>query len=767
MELCGQYFSTELIDRIGETLQAEPSVSRRTLSRRVCEWSDWRSPNGKLREVSCRKALLELDRKGLIDLPECPDSRRFPEPSEPAEAFMPRLEEIHCSLSKLGKVEVVPVSSRYSRASQIWNGLMQRYHYLGSGPLCGAQIRYLVKSDRYGWLGALSFSAGTKRLKKRDEWIGWSERARHANLQQVVCNSRFLILPTVRVPNLASHVLSLSTGRLCDDWLERYAYSPVLVETFVDSTRFRGTCYAAANWKHVGETAGRASSYPNGKVSTGKKEIFAKWLCADWRSILRTEPAEALGDKPRPASFDDWADEEFCSVELYDVRMRKRLLTLARDFWAQPGALVPQACNGSEAKIRAAYRFFSNKQVDMQTVLKPHTESTVERIKAHSVVLAVQDTSTLNYTAHGSTEGLGPINTKKDKSKGLILHDTMAFDGEGTPLGLLDVQCWARDPRKAGKRADRKKLPIEQKESMKWLKSYQAVAEVQRLCPETTLVSVGDREADIYELFSMAMADPSGPKLLVRAERSRNRKVGEKDQEFFWDKMAGEPSAGSYKVYVRAKDSRPARKAKLEVRFAKLTLKPPKGKSLAPLEVWAVNAREVDHPKKVEQPLEWMLLTTFEVSTLNDAIRMVTWYARRWGIEVYHRTLKSGCRIKDRRLGTADRLQACLAIDMVVAWRVLYLTMQTRETPSVPCDIILSEDEWKGLWIFVMKTPPPEEPPSLIEAVLMIGALGGFRKSKRYPLPGPTAMWRGLQRLQDIALAYAATEHVRRQRDGP
>jgi hypothetical protein len=767
MELCGQYFSTELIDRIGETLEVEPSISRRSMSRQVCEWLDWRAANGKLKEVSCRKALLELDRRGLIELPEVDERHRFPERSAHPGALEGCVGEVECSLAELGQVEVVPVSSRYSKASGIWNDLMDRYHYLGSGPLCGAQIRYLVRSDRYGWLGALSFSAGTRRLKKRDEWIGWSERARYANLQRVVCNSRFLILPTVRVPNLASHVLSLSTGRLCDDWEERYGYSPVLVETFVDPVRFRGTCYAAANWERVGSTAGRSSAYPNGKVSTGKKQIYGYGLCADWRSILCTEPAEAFGDKPRPASFDDWAEEEFSSVEFYDVRLRKRLLTLARDFWAQPGALTPQACNGSEAKIRAAYRFFSNNQVDMQTLLKPHRESTLERIKAHSVVLAVQDTSTLNYTAHGSTEGLGPINTKKDKSKGLILHDTMAFDPEGTPLGLLDVQCWARDPRAAGKRARRKELPIEEKESMKWLNRYQVVAEAQALCPETTMVSVGDREADIYELFSMAMADPSGPKLLVRAERSRNRKVGEEGQGHLWEKMAGERVAGSYEIDVPAKTSVPARTAKLEVRFAKVTLKPPKRKSLAPVEVWAVYAREVDCPDNVKSPLEWMLLTTVEVSTFEDAVRIVTWYTRRWGIETYHRTLKSGCRIKDRRLGTADRLQACLAIDMVVAWRVLYLTMRARQTPSVPCDILLSEDEWKGLWVFATKTRPPAEAPPLIGAALMIGELGGFRKSRRYPYPGATAVWRGLQRLEDIALAYAAAEHVRRQRDGP
>lgn len=764
MLVCGQYFNSEVLSRIQTTVEEDSSISRRALSRLVCEWLDWRGANGKLQDMSCRKALLKLQRKGLITLPDTQKEYSFQQRSYRDCGELPDIAEVECSLAELGEVEVVPVSSRYSKSSRIWNGLMSEFHYLGSGPLCGAQIRYLIWSLTYGWLGGFAFSGATWRLKARDKWIGWSEAARRKNLNQVVCNSRFLILPMVRVPNLASHVLSLCSARLSEDWMDRYGYKPVLLETFVDPDRFYGTSYRASNWIWLGKTAGRKEAYPNGKVPDGKKDIYVYPLRRDWRSILCMEPVRALGSKTRPVNPSDWVEEEFGTVDLYDDRLKNRLFILASDFFNQPGVLVPQACNGSQAKTKGAYRFFNNRQIDMKTLLKPHVEASIERIKAHEVVLAVQDTTILNYTAHPATNGLGPINTKQDNAIGLVLHDTMAFTVEGTPLGVLDVQCWARDLEQAGKRERRHDLPIEEKESVKWLNSYRAVAEVQALCSKTMLVSVGDREADIYELFYEAERNPLGPKLLVRAERTRNRRV---EQGHLWDKLSNEPVAGFQEIYIPRKGSLPARTAKLAVHFAKVTLKPPKEKQLPPVTLWAVYAREVDYSSEVKSPLEWMLLTTVEVSTFEQATERLAWYACRWGIEVYHRTLKSGCRIEDRRLDNADRLEACLAIDLVVAWRIYWLTKQGRETPDIPCDVFLSEDEWKALCAYVRREPPPDKPPSLREAVRMIASMGGFLGRKGDGEPGTTTIWRGLQRLQDVTTGFLMYKSLHTARASP
>jgi len=771
MEICGKYISTELIERIKGTLEAESSISRSSLSRQVCEWLNWRAANGKLCEVSGRKVLLELHRRKVIDLPQREQEGFFKKRSSATPTDALPIPELSCSLPELGNVELVPLAAGSREQSRMWNALMDEYHYLGSGPLCGAQIRYLVRSPNAGLLGGLAFSAATWRLKLRDEWIGWSEKARRANLQKVVCNSRFLVPSSIRVKNLASHILSRALDRLCDDWEERFAYRPVLVETFVDPKRFVGTCYLASNWLMVGETAGRAAPFSNGKMSDGEKRIFVYPLRRDWQSILCAEPLIPLGSKPRPESFSGWAQEEFSTVEIYDKRLKARLFQIANDFYAQPTVPIPLACSGSAAKTKAAYRFFANKQIDMKTLLKPHKETTTERIKQHSVVLAVQDTTTLNYTSHHATEGLGPIGTKRDKSVGLVVHHTMAFTEQGTPLGLLDVQCWARDPAQAGKSEKRKELPIEEKESYKWLKSYQAVSEIQTLCPDTTLISVGDREADIYELFYEAACAQGRPKLLIRAEKSRQRKVisseEEKQKEFLWAKMAQEPVAGYIEIQISRRGDRKARKANLLVRFAPVEIEPPQRlKHLPRLKMWAIYVVEEGGPNE-EDPIEWMLLTNVETSTFEQAVQRIEWYAGRWNIEVYHRILKSGCRIEDRQLSDCDRIESCLAIDMVVAWRIFLLTKMGRETPDLPCDTILSEDEWKVLWACTERKSTPDIPPSLYWAILAIAALGGFLGRKSDGFPGPTVMWRGITRLYDRVEGYRYSHFVHPQRAGP
>jgi len=732
MIVCGQEFSAGTIRRI----------------------NNWRGENGKLKEMSCRKALLKLNREGKIELPEAEKPKSLKNRKITNAIQEVEITDICCELKELEEIEIIAVKSRYSQESRIWNYMMQEYHYLGPGPLCGAQIRYLVSSSKYGWIGGLSFSASAWKIKGRDEYVGWSDSARHKNLQLVVNNSRFLIAPGVKVRNLASHILSICTKQLRDDWFERYGYSPVLLETFVDSEKHKGTIYKAANWIYAGKTAGRGRDEKKNLALKTPKILYLYPLCKDWRSVLTRDSQKCSSPVMLTARREpeDWADEEFGCVRLKDRRLRRRLLFIARDFYARPGANIPEA-SGNRAKAKGVYRFLDNSMVEMKTLLTPHYEATLERIKRQEVVLAVQDTTSLNYTAHPTTQGLGPITTKKKNSIGLIVHDTLTFNGKGTPLGLLDVQCWARDAEDAGKSERRHSEPIENKESFKWLKSYRAVAEAQKRCPDTTLVSVGDRESDIYELFTEALIEPSSPKLLVRAERTRQRIV---EHETLWEKMRGEDVAGIQEIHVPRSGSRPARDARLEVRFADVILEPPKKKKgLKPILLWAVLASEIDYNEDVKSPLEWMLLTTIPVSTFEQATEKLIWYARRWGIEVYHRVIKSGCKIEDRQLGNTKRIESCLAIDMVVAWRIYHLTKLGRETPELPCTVYFDEDEWKALVAFKTKNPePPEIIPCLRDAIRMVASLGGFLGRKGDGEPGTTTLWRGLQRLDDITATW-------------
>jgi hypothetical protein len=757
VQVSGQEFSKEMIVRIQEAIDNEAGLTRSGLSRRVCEWLEWRTPKGKLKQVNCRLALLKLDEQGEIRLPAAKEfAGRSQRPCKQRASAQESEGEWQGRLEKLQPIELIPVSSAESRASGEWNQMMSRYHYLGSGPLCGAQIRYLVSSGSYGYVGGLAFSSAAWRLESRDNWIGWSEAARRQNLSRVVANSRFLILPNVKAPDLASHVLGLAMRRLRQDWRDRYGEDPVLVETFVEKQRYRGTCYRAANWIEVGETKGRGRQDEHNQHGVPVKKVFLYALEPNaGRLLSRCEAVVPVvlvkKDRAPMGAQADWAEEEFGGARLGDRRLNQRLVTIARDFYAHPQAQIPEACQ-SRAKTKATYRFFEHPKTPMKPLLEPHFQSTIKRMAQETVVLSVQDTTSLNYSAHPETNGIGPIGSSKDGAIGLIVHDTMAFSVEGTPLGLIDVQCWSRDGQTFGKHHQRKEKPIEQKESIKWLNSFQATAEAQRQCPNTMMVSVGDREADIYELFQLALGNPQGPKLLVRAEQDRLLADG---QGHLWSFLAQQPLVGIQDIRIPRRGARQARDARLEIRFAKVQLNPPQAKPhLKRLTMWVILAQQVDVPEGIDA-ICWMLLTTCEVSDFSQANEKLIWYTRRWGIEVYHRTLKSGCKIEERQLGSACRIEACLAVDMVVAWRVFHLVKLGRETPDVQCSVFFEEAEWKALCAHITQNPiPPLQPPSLRQAMRMLATLGGFLGRKGDGEPGTKSIWLGLQHLDDLAVMW-------------
>ena len=697
MLVAGRDFSEEILARIRTRVEGDPTLTRTALSRAVCTWLGWQGTDGQPKDMSCRMALLKLARRGHIDLPAAREVS-FVKPAEEVGAQQFSGPVIEAPLAQLGRIWLVPVDSGQTQLSSTWWAMMQAHHPLGAGPLCGAQLRYLVACEA-GFVGALSFSAPAWRLAPREAWIGWDDPTRRAGLCKVVANSRFLILPSVRVPHLASHVLSQALARLAADWQSRYGITPVLVETFVDRSRYRGTCYRAANWILLGQTQGRGRQDRKHAAQGTIKDIWVYPLHSHWQAILQANGGAPASHRPvklsaAPIVPVDWAEEEFGGCALPDARLQKRLLLLARDFYARPTGNVAQAC-ASRAKTKAAYRFLDHDQTTMDALLQPHYRATEARVHAQAIVLAVQDTTSLNYTAHAATEGMGPIGSDVNGPQGLHLHSTLAFSTQGTPLGFLDAQCWSRDPDDFGKKARRHSVPIEEKESFKWLKSLRAVAAVQARCPGTTLVSVGDREADLYELFEEAMAHPKGPKLLVRAKH--NRQLHD-EQQRLWETIQSRPVDGIQILQVPRQGSRAARTAHMSVRSARVSLLAPTRRNGPSLPVWAVFAQEQHVPVGVKA-LEWMLLTTVPVTCFEQATEKLMWYARRWGIEVLHRTLKSGCRIERRQLGQADRIEACLAIDLVVAWRIYYLNKLGREVPQAPCTVYFEEAEWKALMV--------------------------------------------------------------------
>jgi hypothetical protein len=745
MNIQKQIFTPQVVDHIQRLVSQQPNLSRRQLSQQLCKSFDWRSANGSLKEVSCRKGLLRLQRSGHIYLPA---KQQGPPRAVQRADCLEAIDKtpIEVKLADLGAIEIVPIDSRHRIDSRLWNSLMATYHYLGAGPLCGAQLRYLITSSRYGVLGGFSFSAAAWMLEARDQWIGWDDQARQGNLQRVIGNSRFLILPWVKVANLASYAMGRCLKRLVPDWQERYGFAPLLVETFVDRDRFQGCCYKASNWILVGQTKGRGRQDRYNSYRCSIKDIYVYPLTRDALEVLSEGRKKAKLPAPR-----DWAEEEFGTARLGDARLVRRLMEIARDFYARPQANIPQACQ-TRSRTKAAYRFLENKNNSMEKILGSHYESTLKRAGQEKLVLAVQDTTELNYSAHPATTDLGLIGSKQGGPIGLIVHDTLCFNQRGTPLGLIYNQVWARDPADFGKKHLRSKLAIEQKESNKWLKSFQAIKEAQKRSPGTLWVSLGDREADIYELFLMAVSDPSGPRLLVRAAQKR---LLAEEQGRLWEYMAGLPESGIQEIKVPRKGKIKARTARLSIRYSQVRLKAPKHRAdLAELTIRAVLASEIDCPADVK-PLQWLLLTTCPVSSFDEACEKLRWYAMRWGIEIFHRTLKSGCNIEIRQLGSADRIESCLAIDMVVAWRVYHLVKLGRELPEAPCTVYFEDQEWKGMLAYKTKNPiPPSAPPTLREMKRMVASLGGFLGRKCDGDPGTQTIWLGLQRLDDISTMW-------------
>jgi len=735
-------FDDEAVAEVRRLIEGEPGLSRTALSRRVCQRFGWRAPNGTLREMSCRVALKRLEHEGRIALP--PPQRRMPRKryrrrNDRRTFRMP--DSVIVGLSELGELSLVRVTAEDAALSAEWQELTARHHYLGAGPLCGRQLRYLVRSERFGWVATLAFASAALNLEARDKWIGWSREAKDLHLDQVVCNARFLVLPWIKVKNLASKVLALCRRHVGGDWLEAYGVEPVLLETFVDPKRFRGSCYLAAGWTCVGETKGRGRQDRTNACAVRRKRVLMLPLRDDFGEILRRTPPKP----PEPVYYREpgdqpWEQVEFAAADLGDARRNARLAKLAAAFFEKPTADIPEAC-GSAAAARAAYRFLKHGSTTMKAILAPHYEATAGRVAAEGgVILAAQDTTFLNYSAHPGTEGLGPIGSTENGPIGVVLHDTMAFTPEGTPLGLIDIQCWARDADEFGLSDFKKNLPVEYKESIKWIDSWQAASTLQRRVPAATVVSVGDREADFYELFDRAAGDPAGAKLLVRATHNRKLKgecLGLKDT------IASRAPDDMIEVHIPRRGSRRARAAQMELRFGTVELQAPSGhKGRASLPMQFVHVVEPDADGSGD-PVEWFLLTDCPLKTAEQAREKVRWYTKRWGIEIYHRVIKSGCRIEDRQLGTETRIENCLAIDLVVAWRVFHLTMLGRECPDLPASVCLDDLEWKVLCARYAGEIP-SEPPKLRQAVIWIGRLGGYIARPKDYLPGVVTIWRGL-----------------------
>lgn len=460
--------------------------------------------------------------------------------------------------------------------------------------------------------------------------------------------------------------------------------------------------------------------------------------------------------KTAPTQPADWVINEFGQAALPDQRHRRRLQIMAGAFAQKPTAPIPQAC-GNLAEAKAAYRFVENEAIAPAAIREPHHQATVQRIRSHPIILAVQDTTVLNYSTHPCTQGLGPI-CHRPKTIGLLLHSTLAITPAGQPLGFLHNAIRARGHARVRSRERRK---LVHKESYKWVESLTACQAIAPLCPDTRLVNITDREGDLYELFAQALnvASQGRVELLVRARHDRKLAEG---AATLWQQVGHQPVAATLQVRVGRHGDHPSRLANLHIRFCAVQLKAPKRKAEQPsLGLWAIEAREIHRPKGTK-PILWQLLTTLPVTSAAEAIERVQWYAQRWQIEVVHKVLKSGCKVEQRQMETAQRLERALSIDLVVAWHILALCKAARELPDDPISDWLPAAQWQALWCYVhQRTTVPKRCPPVRQAVRWIAQLGGFLGRKSDGEPGTTTLWRGLQELETMTKMWQLCHSIK------
>jgi Transposase DNA-binding/Transposase Tn5 dimerisation domain len=467
-----------------------------------------------------------------------------------------------------------------------------------------------------------------------------------------------------------------------------------------------------------------------------------------------------------------WVEEEMKQVNLRDKRLDRRLRRVLSQLAAHPTASIPAACGGW-TETTAAYRLFDNNKVTFRKVLSPHLDRTQARITAQPVALLVADTTEIDVTRpQKQVLGTGPLDG--GSRRGVFLHLTHAFTPDGTSLGTTEAMAWAREDEKRANsvltRGERAAVPIEEKESFRWLLSMQGACEVAQRHPQTQIVFVADSEADIYEVLAETNEQPGSADWIVRSCQDRALVDDEEDRfslDYLREELLASPVLFERTVQVRGRKAkvacedrgrrqpRQSRRAVVEVRAARVTLRAPERKKgqLADVLVNAVIISEVKPPDG-DVPVEWILLTSLTIDTIESVKLVIDYYCTRWMIEVFFRTLKSGCRAEARRFETMDRFLPCLAIYLIVTWRVLFVCWLGRNCPEMSCETVFETDEWKSVYQVVNRQPPPKKAPKLQEMVRMVAQLGGYLNHKRDHEPGTQTVWLGLQRLHDIATCW-------------
>lgn len=443
-----------------------------------------------------------------------------------------------------------------------------------------------------------------------------------------------------------------------------------------------------------------------------------------------------------------WIQDEFNSINLTDPRLHKRFFKIATELADRPADSIHSA-TADWASSKASYRFFENPEVDSDKILLPHFESTAWRCSKYSKIVVVEDTSYIDYNKHTKTKGLGKSFKSHGKDvKGICMHAGLALSPTGLPLGLLYNKLWTRKENHLSE-YDRTSVPIQLKESYRWIDCGR---KSKKLLDNQEIILVSDREGDIYEAYEDAVE--SDYDVVIRCQHDRILDSELKISE----ELALEKIRGSHSVVIPGNGSRKEKKIKLDIRYKRIELsarpntqKTQQNKSRENIQLYVVDASDIAND------INWRIITTLPVEKLQDAKDILNYYKMRWSIELYFKTLKTGCTIEDCRLGEGGKLVKYIALMSVIAWRIFWMTYISRHSPDISCENILMESEWKSAWWLLhrkrikegkmKRSDMPSKPPTLKEAIRWIAGNGGFKGRKSDGEPGLISIWRGWNRV--------------------
>jgi hypothetical protein len=434
-------------------------------------------------------------------------------------------------------------------------------------------------------------------------------------------------------------------------------------------------------------------------------------------------------------------------LDLGDTRRNRRFIKIIDNIISQPGSSIPKQ-NENWYDTKATYEFFKSEHVTIDKLQKA-IHNYGSNCVTESEVLIIHDSCNISYN-DSSADGLGYLDNKE--GRGILSHNSIVATTSGLPLALLYQQFWIRAEEELGKSKERKTKPFEQKETYKWFKGIEQTNGL--LDKAIKKIHVGDREADIYELFFMKPEDNS--ELLVRARQNRKTAAGSS----LWQQIGSLPVAEVITLNVPDATGKKKREATVEVRYEKVEILRPSGKDheYKSVELTAIEIREPGIDDE-EDGIWWKLLTTLEIKNIEDVKQCILWYTYRWLIERFHYVLKSGCKVEELQLQTAESLQKAIATYSIAAFKIMQMVYQSRETPNVSCEVVLMKEEWQTLYMVHHKINKlPEQPPTLREAIAWIGRLGGHLGRKSDGPPGLKTVWRGYQRLMDFVKMYTVLQ---------